>query len=470
MLFNIIMAVFIYPCILLVAFFAYKLSRFEKGLYFGASMKKEWYENPENNKELLEIKSVYVKEFRTIMIISFMLSAIIFFIPYISLQITAWLVWIFAMLVVCVIPQGRAFKKICAWKKEKGLYEEEEEVGQICAELSTETRGAKLQIKDFLIPIAITCLTVLSPIISNLKNRIVDPVLMPLYICMLISGLIVILTMFFVTKYINNRMPRIISKDSNVNRNYKRAGDMIWSSVFKQISWATVIYVLMFALAFWKEDLYFTITIFGSILYAIVIIVICVIGVNTQSKVDKAYADKFEFKVDLDNDKCWIWGILYYNPKDRRNFVNTRMGMGLESNMAKPLGKMLTGVGIVAILGCLIMCLWIVAMEFSPMELHINNNRLQAYHLGVKYDIDTKQIEDISLLTELPSMSKSSGNAMDEQLEGDFYIRTEQRKCKVMLNPKNQHFLRIEANGQLYYLGDKDDTVTIEIYDSLTQG
>lgn len=469
MLFNIIMAVCIYPSILLVAFFAYKLSRFEKGLYFGASMKKEWYDDPENNIELSGIKAAYVKEFRATMIVSFAISVVIFFIPYISIQITAWLVWLFAMIVVCVIPQGRAFKRVCAWKRDKGLYEEEEEAGEIYAETSNEAKGAKLQLKDFLIPIIITCLTALSPIISSLQGRVVDPVLMPLYICMLICGLLVILTMLYITKYINNRMPRIISKDSNVNRNYKRAGDMIWSSVFKQVSWATVIYVLLFALVFWKDDLYFAITVYGSIVYAIAVIVICVIGASTQSKVDKAYGAKFDFKVDLDNDKCWIWGILYYNPKDRRNFVNTRMGMGLEGNMAKPLGKMLAGVGIVAILGCLILCLWIVASEFSPMELHINNNRLQAYHLGVKYDIDTNQIENISLVTELPSMSKSSGNAMDEQLEGDFYIRTEQRKCKVMLNPKNNNFLRIEADGQLYYLGDKDDTVTIEIYDSLTR-
>lgn len=470
MLFNIIMAACMYPCLILIAFFVYKLSRFEKGLYFGAAMKREWYDEPENNGEILKIKEEYIKEFRLVIILLIAISTLIFFIPYISIQITAWIVWILAIIVVPVIPQGRAFKKVCAWKQEKGLYEAEDyEAGTSYAELSVENKGAKIKLKDYIIPLVICCLTIVSPIISNIQGRVIDPIIMPVYICILICSIIVILSMLWVTKYINRRMPKIISKDSNVNINYKRAGDLIWSSVFKQTAWATVIYMLVFAVGFWFDELYTTISIYASIVYAIVLVVICVIGARTQSKVDKSYSKKFDFKADMDNDKHWLWGIMYYNPTDTRNFVNTRMGMGLESNLAKPVGKMLTGVGIIALAGCIIMCLWVVAMEFSPMELQLNNNKLRAYHLGVKYEISTDEIESLTLITELPSMSKSSGNAMDEQLEGDFYVRSEQRKCKVMLNPKNEHFLKIESNGLLYYLADKDDGVTLEIYDGLSR-
>ena len=175
--------------------------------------------------------------------------------------------------------------------------------------------------------------------------------------------------------------------------------------------------------------------------------------------------DRVEVLNYMENDdNAWIWGIIYYNPKDKKNFVETRIGMGLTTNMARGWAKVLTAVGVIAILACLVSCIWVMKLEFSPMVLQQNGTHVQAYHTKVVYDIDLESVKEVELITELPKMSKSSGNSMETQLEGTFYIRDEQKKCKVFCNPQHKVFIRLVTDNNIYYLGGENEAQTTMIY------
>ena len=49
-------------------------------------------------------------------------------------------------------------------------------------------------------------------------------------------------------------------------------------------------------------------------------------------------------------DEAWIFGLFYYNPKDKSSIVETRAGIGTSVNMATGLGKGLTIFSIIAML------------------------------------------------------------------------------------------------------------------------
>ena len=63
-------------------------------------------------------------------------------------------------------------------------------------------------------------------------------------------------------------------------------------------------------------------------------------------------------------------------------------------------------------------------------------------------------------------MSKSDGSNFERIEKGNFYIRNVGR-CKILLNPQNQYFIEIKADGKLYYLSAATDEETNDIYVNL---
>lgn len=65
---------------------------------------------------------------------------------------------------------------------------------------------------------------------------------------------------------------------------------------------------------------------------------------------------KAVYTVENDDEK-WIYGFIYYNKEDPKLFVDKRLGMGWNINMAHPLGKLITIILILITVGSLLICI-----------------------------------------------------------------------------------------------------------------
>lgn len=168
-----------------------------------------------------------------------------------------------------------------------------------------------------------------------------------------------------------------------------------------------------------------------------------------------------------DIDSNWIYGLFYYNRNDKKIMVEKRVGIGTTLNMATKPAKWIIGISFCSILIVPILCVWLWFLEFTPIQLKIQENQIIAEHLGEEYLINLKDITDVKLIDQLPSAKKVIGTNLDNLDKGSFSVES-YGDCKLCLNPQNQSFIVIYTNKDIYILSDKDDKVTNAIYEQIS--
>ena len=142
------------------------------------------------------------------------------------------------------------------------------------------------------------------------------------------------------------------------------------------------------------------------------------------------------------------------------------VGFGTTVNMVSKAGKGTILFIILALLMLPLVCVWVIAEEFTPIHLEIENQSLCAEQIRTDYEISLDDLDDVEILTELPNWSRVNGTGMETLEKGTFKISGE-GECQVFLNPQNKKFLYFTANGKNYYMSGIDDTETEEIYQEI---
>jgi hypothetical protein len=188
--------------------------------------------------------------------------------------------------------------------------------------------------------------------------------------------------------------------------------------------------------------------------------------VKKKAALDKVYETKKNRAANEDNDENWLWGMIYYNPRDRHSMVEKRVGVGTTMNMATPGGKTMVAILMLTLLSLPVISIWVIMLEFTPIQLLVKNDSIVADHLREEYTISMPAIEKAELLEELPKMSRNSGTAMENLRKGSWSVR-EEGNCSVFLDPRNEVFLYIKTPSTRYYLSGYDDDETKEVYESI---
>ena len=142
------------------------------------------------------------------------------------------------------------------------------------------------------------------------------------------------------------------------------------------------------------------------------------------------------------------------------------MGTGTSMNVATGIGK---GMNIFAALVLLIIpvsCVWMIMLDFTPISTKVENETIVCTHLSVEYEIPLEEVENYTIITELPDVTKVSGNGMDHVLSGTYEIYRE-GMFEAFLNPQNNLFIKIETDDEMYYISGVDDAQTQKIIDDL---
>lgn len=86
-----------------------------------------------------------------------------------------------------------------------------------------------------------------------------------------------------------------------------------------------------------------------------------------------------------------------------------------------------------------------------------------------KYTLSADRISDVQLRDSLPACSRTVGTGLDHYLEGDFYV-TGEGQAYFCLDPTAAVFLRVEANGIVYWFTGDSAEETQAVANALEKG
>ena len=452
---GLILCICMYPFVLIMYVLLKNEAESKKGIYYGVTVPKEHRSAP----EIKEITAVYHKQMKRSLWAMLIFPIPALFLPWESIVVAVWMLWMTISIFIFFVPFAIANGKLKEIKREKEWQTET----TADVEVEIKSAGAIRRVKwyHFILQCVTSVILPVLVIFGDFGSR-----RQPLFVMMLtFAG---ISFMFWgIAVWQDRQKTQIISSDSDVNVNYNRAKKNLYKNFWVLCSWVNVGYMvwLLFCVDEWGRftQMFWWAT--GGYLLGTMIPLIWM--VKKKSALDKTYETKRNKVTSEDNDDNWIWGMLYYNPKDRHSMVEKRVGIGTTMNMATGGGKAMMAFAGVTLLSLPVISIWVIMLEFTPIQLVADENRIVANHLREEYVISMPAIEEAELLDELPKMSRNSGTAMENLKKGSWSI-AEEGNCTVFLDPRNDVFLRIETPSRRYYLSGQNDEETKAVYDAIT--
>jgi len=453
MILNIIFVICLYP-ILPVLYFVMRMnSKPKKNVLIGVTLPTEFLED----EEVTKLCNRFKKNLKKIMIIYAFIPIIFFFMSYMSIALTMWMIWMLAVIFVTSWSYIKYNKKLNLLKAEKQW--KINNVNKTFVDIKTVQENVGIINRLLFIPAIIISAI---PIVYELMQPISTKHYLTNVIITISIGFITLLC-FVIGILMDRQKSEVISLSSNINANFNRAKKRIWSKCWIYMVWTNTVYTI----AIWAyiENIFSSVMIIMliSMIYTILIICICIRAcLNIRKMQQKIVSEDFE-EVLCDDDSNWIYGMIYYNPNDKHTMVDKRVGMGATVNMATPAGKWFIGLAVFSILIIPVMCIWLMFEEFTPIRLEFSNNQIVAEHLKVEYAIDIDDIKEIKIITQLPDTKKLIGTGMDKLEKGSFTVNG-YGDCDLCLNPQNNVFIVVTTSDNTYLLSDEDNVVTQKVY------
>lgn len=455
MVIQIVMGAIFYPIVLILYLVMKYYGKKRNQRLFSCDVKEEWLEDV----RLKNIEREYRKEMNLWLLGMTLLVLPPFFIPYFSISISYWIMWMLVVIAVFNIPYGRAYKKVRRWKEENGYYHLEEE----CRVVDLNTPGMIRTIKPytFLIPGILSFCSFLYSIYIGNETR------WGMVYSVVITGsfFFSVLIFIFFAFLSDRKKPEVICQDSEVNRNYNRASKKIWKNFWiLMIGMMTLVTIgIASTLTFsWNIQL----VLWTSLGMIPVVCGIVIYAIGQKNRLEHRYQN---LRQDLGqgDERFFIWGQFYYNPKDSHSTIDTRVGTGITVNMASKAGKGLLVVLLIVLLSMPVICVFIIRDEFTPIHLEVRGENLIGNHTSEKYRIRVDEISNLKLVQKLPKMYRTNGTGL-ETLRKGYFSAGKYGSCNVLINPKNHKFLMFQYKGRWYFLSGRTDTETQNVYDLLT--
>ncbi len=452
-IFNIIFLVTCYPLIFLM-YFLLRNAGNKNGYCFGATLSREL----RADEAVQTIDAEYRKTLKNNMIFLGVLPIIVFFIPYMSISFTFWMIWI---LVICFLPMvwfAKANKQILELKKERGW--------------NTESEVSYGDLKTASVPRKVKLITFLPALVLSVVPIVLSYVLFQesgytAYRICVITFAVCTFLFYFTAVWTDKQKITVISEDSDTNMNYARAKKQVWKNFWLICAWVNTVFTWCILVAMYIRNMGMTIILWGSCIYGVGFIFIALWLVKKLQEVNKSYEKKRMVSDAADNDSNWIWGIMYYNPKDTHMMVENRMGTGTAMNMATGVGKGMYVFATLCLLIIPVSCIWLIMLDFTPMKTEVVEDKIVCTHLSVEYEIPLVDIEEYVVITDMPDVTKVRGNGMDNICSGTFEIYRE-GMFEAFYNPQNELFIKIVTEDEMYYISGVDDVATQQILDEIT--
>ena len=238
--------------------------------------------------------------------------------------------------------------------------------------------------------------------------------------------------------------PDVVDSDSRVNAALTRVRRYNWGKVWIALAWLSA----LLAVSLWifrESALGFMVS---TLLYTLLILYICLraefAARRAQERLTRESGPDY-----VDEDEFWLWGMVYYNPNDRRAMINDRTGMGMSMNLARPAGKITMGlVALILVIGVPLAAVWLVAIDFTPRGARIEDGALYFHHFTERYEIPLDEVGETELLYELPRAARVAGTGMDTLCEGRFDVEGYEN-VRISLDPGQDRYIVVLTEGGL---------------------
>lgn len=468
MIVKIILCVCILPLLPIMYFVLTGMGKEQNHTLFGITL----WQDALKEERVQNLVQNYKKQLKKMTLFLFLVQFFAYVPTHFSIALILWMIWLFTAIALPFIPYIRANKKMRAYKAEYQIEHGENQQNSTYVDL---TAAMEEKTKYFWKATLIACIAgfipaVLAVILDKTLKASAAPELWVTEIVLLSMALVGVIC-FWVLHYYNQQPVTAYTTDSDVNIQFSRVKKYQWCRCFGTLAWLNAIFNGLILAGFYLDSAHMTgFLIILCMLYCVIPMVLVGVSYHVIQKQKEKLLEGRELLLSED-DENWIWGLFYYNKNDSRFCVDKKVGIGVTTNMAKPAAKVLTvGVLVFTVVICIGAGVFCAVEEFTPVKLEYENQQITAVHWKEEYQIHKNAIKSITLLDEIPSMSKSNGTGMDTVYKGTFFSREYERRFKVCLNPQAEPVIMIETtNGSWYLLGDSDSEKTEEIYKELTK-
>ena len=453
---NIIMVISMLPILPIVYYLMINEAEPKKNIVLGVTLPSDQLNNP----TVLQIIANYKRELRIWTICLLPVLILPFFIKSFAIGFSIQMLWVLIVVMLCIYPFAKYNQQLSKLKKDREwgfAYNNSVVVDMKAAEIN---KSGRLTIWYLLLNV-ISLLPVGYALIKWKRDQYFEWNILLLVIIASIT-----LLFFLIDLLLRRQKGEVISEDSVRNTTITRIRRKAWKDCFLSIAVSNTVYVIITYFYLDNKRISTMSFMFATMVYSVVIVIISVYSEFKVRKLQRKLSIDQPMDVIVDEDHNWIFGMLYYNPRDKHTLVAKRVGIGTTCNLATKTGKVLTGVVIIALLSIPLSCIWIFFEEFTPISLQLNNQEVIASHLKEEYRIPLEEIKEVEYLSTLPRASKNIGTGMDNLYKGDFSVKG-YGSCEVCLNPETEAFLVLYTEEETYIFSDETTEKTIEVYEEL---
>lgn len=361
-----------------------------------------------------------------------------FFIGRMSLSLAWMMLWVIAALVSYCVLFARYNGRLRTLKKQEGWATPY--TGAVVADLGAkpEELGRPYSRWLFIPPLIISLVPCALAMFSENEGE--------RWGGMILAGTFALCCLMSIIFYplVFRQRPDVVDSDSRVNAALTRVRRYNWGKVWMATAWLSA----LLALGFWflRESVFWlmllTLAYTAGMLYFALRAEFA--ARRAQERLTRESGPDY-----VDEDEFWLWGLVYYNPNDRRAMINDRTGVGMSMNLARPAGKITMGLCALLLIVCLPgFSLWFIAMDYTPREARIEDGALYFEHFTEKYEIALDEISGTELLDELPSARRVAGTGLDTLCEGRFDVEGYEN-VRISLDPGQGCYIVVLTEGGL---------------------
>lgn len=429
----------------------------KNNLILSTTLPKEAWEDP----RVLTITKKYSKELTITCVILALLYIPAFFMEYLSLILTYVMLWLDAIILVPYIPYCKAVKSMRALKKANWYHPELVKVQVADTSLASvfEEKQNTYTFVNFLLPLLVSLIPMMFPLIVPAEGS-----LSALYL-ILLCNFSTILMCYYCYTLLRKKEDRVNS-DVTLTAVLTRIRRYYWGKCWMYVSWLSAA-ISFSALLLFVSEWAFLIAL-GVLVTGILVLVVAM-DLKIRKEQHRLNQEQ-PSEILMDEDDNWPYGIICYNKNDKSLFVNSRNGLGVTTNFAHPVGKALDIFAVVMLLLLPFTGLFTVKEEFTEPKIVLTETTLEAHHTGMEYSVLIDDISSVTLLQEMPDVSKNAGSNFPHLYKGNFRIKSAGQDAKLCLDPYDGTFLLIQTKDNKVYLFSMEDSVeTKNLYKKLAQ-
>ena len=446
---NLFLAICFVPLLPVIYFVTLNERKPKNNLILSTTLPKEAWEDP----RVLAITKKFTRELTITCIILAVLYVPAFFMEYISIIMTYVMLWLDAIIIAPCVPVARAVTAMRKLKKENWYHPELKKVQVADTSLASvfEEKQNTYTFVNFLLPLLVSLIPLLFPLVAPVEGS-----LTALLIVVLCNSSTILMCYYCYTM-LRKKEDRVNS-DVTLTAVLTRIRRYYWGKCWMYVSWLSAA-ISFSALLLFVSEWAFIIAL-GILVTAILVLVV---GMDLKIRKEQQRLNKEQpSEILMDEDDNWPYGIFCYNKNDKSLFVNSRIGLGVTTNFAHPVGKALDIFAVVMLLVLPFIGLFTVKEEFTKPKVILTKTTLEAHHTDLEYSIPLDDIDTISYLTEMPEASKTWGSNFPHLYKGKFEIKNINKSGLLCLDPYDEAFLLLQTTNDKYYLFSMENTAELE--------